>query len=149
MFTLLYSFILLVLKPWLTSNLKELSFPLFPLLVVIITTPFAALLPYKDVDAASFKTVRLSISLEFILEKLPVYSTPSTIINGLLDADIDPIPLILIAGLEPGWPLAGESFTPAEAPSKALKTLVNGLFSIVAALICVADPVKAVFFAVP
>ncbi|MNG39243.1 hypothetical protein D3C84_1272440 [compost metagenome] len=45
----------------------NLSFCDFPDFVVIIITPFAAFDPYKDVEEASFKTLILSMSLEFKL----------------------------------------------------------------------------------
>jgi len=77
--------------------------PLVPFFVVIITTPFAALEPYSDAAAASFRTVILSISLGLsVASRLPpsystpvVSGTPSITYKGELEAEKDPRPLIL------------------------------------------------------
>ncbi len=83
---------------------------------MIITTPLAARLPYNEVEAASLRTVMLSTSLVLILESEPSNCTPSNIIKGLFEALKEPIPLTLILGPAPGWPLENVEFTPAISP---------------------------------
>ena len=51
-------------QPVLALNSNFVS-PCFPFFVVIITTPFAALEPYRDAAAASLSTVIFSISSGF------------------------------------------------------------------------------------
>ena len=47
--------------------------------------------------------------------------------KGSLEAEMDPNPLILIAGEEPGWPFELVVAIPGAAPINALATLVKGL----------------------
>ena len=91
-----------------------LAFPGLPFLVVIKITPFAARDPYNEVAEASFKTVKLWISLglspAMVLEFPPDISPlttgiPSITYNGAAPALIDPIPLIRTLGTDPGCPL--------------------------------------------
>ena len=82
--------------------------------MVIIITPLAALDPYKEAAAASFRTVidlislglMLVIGLELIFpsceRSVILTATPSITYRGALEAFIDPIPLIRIVGVDPG-----------------------------------------------
>ena len=54
-----------------------LAFPSFPFLVVIISTPLAAALPYSAAALAPFKTVMFSISSGLIFDKI---SPPSVVL---------------------------------------------------------------------
>jgi len=76
--------------------------PLAPLLVVIITTPFAALDPYKEVEAASLRIVNEAISSWFIVLSSPSYSISSTINNGSVSPFRVPTTRITIPGDDPG-----------------------------------------------
>ena len=107
-----------MLKPLVYLILIEF-FPLVPFLVVTITTPLAARAPYKAVDAASFKTVMVSISSLFKLAILAEKGTPSTTYNGALDDEIEPKPRIRTSGEEPGWPDVEVVVTPGAIPSSA------------------------------
>ena len=91
-----------------------LAFPIAPFLVVIKITPLAAREPYKEVAEASFKMVKLWMSLGLIPANaldcpLPATSPvttgmPSITYKGAEEALIDPMPLILISGDAPGFP---------------------------------------------
>ena len=83
---------------------ENLSLDDLPVLVVMIITPFAAFEPYNEVDAASFKTLKLSISFELILLISPANGTPSTIYRGLFDPLTELNPRILTSGAAPGCP---------------------------------------------
>ncbi len=74
-----------------------------PDFVVIITTPFAALAPYKEVAANPFKTDIFTIS--FSLKLNLSTGTPSTIYNTLLLPLIEAYPLIITFFPEPEVPL--------------------------------------------
>ena len=75
-----------------------------PDLVEIITTPFAPLDPYNEVEEASFKTdIEATCSWAMLL-RFPLNGAPSTIIRGDASALIEPIPRILIVGFVPGIP---------------------------------------------
>ena len=118
--------------------------PLCPFLVVITTTPFAALLPYRDAADAPFKTLTDSISLGLISLRRdpcvtpplppvmllpPAYvvvlssGTPSTIIKGCIEPSIVFAPLILIVLPAPGSPLDLVILTPEAFPLRALTTV--------------------------
>src|SRR5690606_1243581 len=114
-----------------------------PFLVVIITTPFAALEPYNVEAAASFNTLKLSISLGLMELRSPLNGIPSTTYSGLAEALIEPNPRTRTVASEPGCPEPKVETTPGAAPSKALVILVIGLFSIVSAFTVATDPVKA------
>ena len=114
---MLYSLAALCVTPTLVSMLIWVL-SLFPVLVVINKTPFEALLPYKEVEEASFKIEVDAISWGLILLKAPEYGTPSNTISGALLALIDPKPLILIIGSAPGWPLDWITLKPEAKPSK-------------------------------
>ena len=74
-----------------------------PDLVEIITTPFAPLDPYNEVEEASFKTdIEATCSWAMLL-RFPLNGAPSTIIRDT-SALIEPIPRILIVGFVPGIP---------------------------------------------
>ena len=123
--------------------------PFLPLLVVMITTPFAARDPYSEVVAASFRIEILSTSSILILERAAEKGTPSTTYRGSFDALIDPNPRIRIEGAEPGWPFAVTAATPGAEPISAEATFVSVLFWISFAEIFAALPVKFSLFAVP
>ena len=78
------------------------SLPDLPFLVVIKITPFAALDPYSEVEAASFNTFTEAISFGLMEAIFPLKITPSTTYNGELDAFTEEKPLILIEALVPG-----------------------------------------------
>ena len=138
----------------------NLASPLFPFLVVIITTPFAALDPYKDAAAASFNTVVDSISSGLIelntfedaalCPKFPVViATPSTIYKGEVLPVIEPIPLIWISPEDPGAPVLEETRTPDTFPAKALS--IDSTLTLLSSseLTVLAAPVNEAFLAVP
>ena len=84
-------------------DIRLFSFP--PRLVVIITTPFAPLEPYKAPAEASFSTVTDSMSLGLIVFRAPSNGVPSTTYNGVLEAEMEPNPRITMEAPEPGCPL--------------------------------------------
>ncbi len=122
---------------------------LLPLLVVIKITPLAPRAPYKALDAASFKTVVLSISAVFIEDISPSKGTPSTTYKGELPAAIDPTPLIRTVDVVPGCPFVLVTCTPATWPDNALVTLATCLLEIASLSITEAEPVNEDLFAVP
>ena len=79
--------------------------PGFPFLVVIKTTPFAALEPYNEVEAASFNTEISSISSGFKALIFPVIGKPSITYRGSLPADTDTCPRIRTDIPCPGLPV--------------------------------------------
>ena len=93
-----------------------------PVLVVIITTPPAAREPYKELETASFDTFTEAISVGLISDNLPLKGTPSTTINALLLAEIEPIPRRTISASCPGCPEELTTCKPATAPSSAFET---------------------------
>ena len=146
---ILYSFVALWVTPSFVSTLIVGFLFFSPFLVVINNTPLEALLPYKDVEDASFKTEVDSISFGLILFKLPEYGTPSTTIRGELLALIDPKPLILIIGLEPGTALDWTILSPETRPSKLFAALDEVEFSIWSEPITLTEPVSEAFDCVP
>ena len=58
-------------KPYLADNSTVGALSLFPCLVVIIITPFAAREPYNAAEAASFNTVIDAISEDAMEERAP------------------------------------------------------------------------------
>src|SRR6187549_3749401 len=132
------------------------GFPFLPRLVVINTTPLAALEPYREEAAASFNIVMVSISAGFKvfmmlldpineLLKLPwspeIIGTPSITYNGSLLAFIEPIPLMRMLGVAPASPLAVVTCTPAALPTRAFWKDVLGGSLISFPLITEAEPV--------
>ena len=109
---------------------------LVPFLVVISITPAAALDPYIEEDAASFKTLIDSMSSGFTNEILGI-STLSSNINGvdLAVELIDAIcPRIRITGSEPTSPLGTVIDKPGTEPcnprpTSAIGRLSNVLFT--------------------
>ena len=145
----MYSFVPLWVTPSFVSTLIVGFLFFFPFLVVISNTPFEALLPYNDVEDASFNTEVDSMSFGLILFKLPEYGTPSTTIRGELLALIDPKPLILIVGLEPGTALDWTILRPETRPSKLFAAFEEVEFSICSAAITLTEPVSEAFDCVP
>ena len=141
-------------------------FPALPFFVVIRITPFAALEPYKDAAAASFKTVIFSISLglieDIILNDLlspltgeratspETTGTPSTTYRGSLVAFIEPVPLTRISNAAPGCPLLLFIVKPGVVPARACSKEVTGIsFKAFAPSTEAAAPVNEDFLAVP
>ena len=126
------------------------AWSLRPFLVVIIITPLAPRAPYNAAEAASFKTVSLSISAglrEFIS---PSKGTPSRIINGALPELIELIPLMRMAGDDPpGCPDWRVICTPDTFPRNASTGLVTCTLDISSSFSTPAEPVNADFLAVP
>src|SRR6186713_109039 len=131
------------------------GFPFLPRLVVITTTPFAALEPYSEEAAASFKIVMVSISAGFsvfimLLEpineplRLPwspeIMGTPSITYNGSLLALMEPTPLMRMLGVAPASPLEEVTCTPAALPTRAFWKDVEGTSLISLCLITEAAP---------
>ena len=121
----------------------------FAFLVVTITTPFAPRAPYRAFEAASFRTVMLSMSLGLRLLRSPEYGIPSTIHRGSFPALRELNPLIRIDGLEPGWPEEVVICTPATLPVRADAILDCCVLAMSSDLTTAAEPVKASFLAVP
>ena len=113
-------------------------------MVVITTTPFAALLPYSEAADAPLRTFTEAISAGFISFKRdpcvtppfepvmllpPAYEvvlsrgTPSTIINGCIEPSIVLAPRILIVLPAPGSPLDLVILTPEAFPLSAFTTV--------------------------
>ena len=114
---------------WLTLPVKSAltwmpSEPLEPFLVVIMMTPLEALDPKMAVAEASFRTVKLSMSLGLMEESasetplMPVSERgrPSTTTRGLLLAFREEPPRILMVLAEPGAPSPIVTTTPADLP---------------------------------
>ena len=122
--------------------------PFLPLLVVMITTPFAAREPYREVEAASLRMVKDSISSWLIVFSAPSYCTPSTINKGSVSPFNVPTPRITIPGEEPG-PVAEVNCTPVARPSMAAIGEVTFLIESSSAPTTLAEPVKASLVLVP
>ena len=86
-------------------------------MVVIITTPFAALDPYIAVADASFNTDTEAISPGLRELILPVI-IPSITYNGPALLNV-PVPLIVITEPAPGAPPCACTLTPAILPCRA------------------------------
>ena len=80
-------------------------FPTLPRLVVTKTTPFAALEPYREVEAASLRIEISSISSGLISLISPDIGKPSTTYKGLLPPETDNCPLIRTDIPPPGLPV--------------------------------------------
>ena len=143
--------------PWTGGSLRYrrgrcmLSLPSSPfcLFVVISTTPFAPLAPYKAPADASFRTDMDSMSLLLMELRSPSNGTPSTTIRGEFDAFIEPNPLILSSAPLPGWPPPDVAMTPATCPSIILVMSVVVLLLNRSPFTVSAEPVNDSFFAVP
>ena len=119
-------------------------------LVVTRMTPAAPRAPYRAAEAASFRTVTLSMSLCGMLVRLAGYGAPSTMTSGSVEADREEIPRMLMLPLPaPGAPDAPFIWRPATWPTRALVTLVVARFCSSSAFITAAEPVKASFVVVP
>ena len=118
-----------------------------PLFVLTTITPFAALEPYMEAEAASLSTDIDSISWGLRLLRLP--SIPSTITRGAPLLRV-PTPLILIKSLSlPGSPEPWVTCTPGAVPAKACPTLVRLRFSITSESITATEPVIFLLSSVP
>ncbi len=121
-----------------------LIFPSFPRLVVIRITPLAALEPYIDAEAASFRTDMFSISLTSRPSIEP--SRPSTKIRGFALLSV-PIPLIrIVPPSPPGRPELCVTVTPGATPCNAIEAFITGLEANVLPPIASTAPVRLIFF---
>ena len=95
--------------------LSETAPPIDPPFVVMMMTPLLPCVPYSDVDAASFNTLKVAISSGLIVVgSIPI--TPSTTYKG-------PVPPVMLAlprmfTLKPalGSPPCFDTLTPAALP---------------------------------
>src|SRR5690554_558300 len=134
------------------------ALPACPFLVVIRITPLDALEPYIAVADASFKTVKVSMSFEFILLRgsdIPLTplvlstGTPSITIRGSLLADIDDPPLIRIVEPAPGAPPDDTILRPATFPANISEGLVASPLLRDVASTATTDPVASSFLTDP
>ena len=117
------------------------------LLVVIKTTPKAALDPYMAAEEASFNTDTLSTS--FGLTRLGSPSIPSISTRALPPAPIEVVPRILNVAPLVGLPSTIFRLRLGNAPCNILVSVGAGLLSNTSALTCATAPVRFNFFWVP
>ena len=122
---------------------------------MISITPLAPLAPYKDAEAASFKTVMLSISLGFKVASIPVppaevpkeltsldeTGIPSITYKGYVEALRDARPRTRKLTFDPACPDEEENDTPGITPSIICVMEVTGRFLSLSVFITEADPV--------
>ena len=116
-------------------------------MVVTITTPLAALVPYIAEAEASFNTSMDSILFGFTSLRFPP-GTPSMIIKGSALLRV-PVPLILIDPWFPGAPPFLTTLTPAALPCNACAAPDTGIFSRLSPFIEDTAPVTSRFSCVP
>ena len=88
--------------------------------MVITITPLAALVPYKAVEEASFKTVIFAISEGFnVLNIDEEIGAPSRMNNGVLLELIEFTPRRRIVADAEGSPVADKTESPETCPDKA------------------------------
>ena len=106
---------------------------------------------------ASFNTVNVSISFGLIppitfpppsIVELST-GTPSTTINGSLDAESDAPLLIRIVAPAPGAPELETTFTPGTLPTNASWAVVRNPLLKSSGLMAVTEPVASDFFTLP
>ena len=101
-------------QPYCALILTRAFCPIFPFLLVIITTPLAAREPYIAVEEASFNTVMLSMSFGFNAVNAPDdIGEPSRIKRGSVFELIELTPRNRITTLPLGSPLGVNTCKPA------------------------------------
>src|SRR5690554_4060755 len=134
------------------------ALPACPFLVVIRITPLDAREPYIAVSDASFRTVKVSMSFEFILlsgSAIPLTplvlstGTPSITIRGSLLADIEDPPLIRIVEPAPGAPPEETILSPATLPANISEGFVASPLLRDVASTATTDPVASSFLTDP
>ena len=118
-------------QPYCALILTRAFCPIFPFLLVIITTPLAAREPYIAVEEASFNTVMLSMSFGFNAVNAPDdIGEPSRIKRGSVFELIELTPRNRITTLPLGSPLGVNTCKPATCPCNASPALATGLLAI-------------------
>ena len=124
--------------------------PYFPFFVVTRITPFPARDPYIAPAAASLRKVTFSIDLGFNkANSVELTIIPSMTNNGSLPALIEPYPLILSMGKDPGDPDPLSEITPEICPANASAILLIGSSIICSDLIREIDVVSFFWLLVP
>src|SRR5690625_6849839 len=106
-------------------------------------TQLDAPIPYRSVDAASFRIVNDSMLFGLMVETLPVKMAPSTTLRGAEDPLTEPTPRIRTFVPAPGWPLLPANMTPGDEPSRIWVGLVTARLSNCRALMLIAEPTRS------